>query len=368
MPDTPGASSSHPVTGAAGSTGSSAQLPFAPVNGSSDGSDAVSGVTNTGVAVRGTAQSGTGVSGESNAHGIGVLGYSQGGPALLAQADTAGVGLLALGSYDSNPPAGGIGSPLSMSGGVLPKAVTDLIQTSKGFAAIFSGKVSITDVLQAASTTLTGALTAASATLTGQLKASSVTLTGALNSATATVKGGLTAGSATITDELKAGSATLTGTLNGTAASFSGAVTATDVVLTGGGDCAEEFDLEDAQLQPGSVVVFTDNGGVAYTTAAYDRRVAGVISGAGSYRPGVILDRQAARSPRAPVALMGKVFCKVDAAFGAISVGDLLTTSPTAGCAMKATDPNRSFGAVIGKALASHAEGLGLIPMLVTLQ
>jgi hypothetical protein len=69
---------------------------------------------------------------------------------------------------------------------------------------------------------------------------------------------------------------------------------------------------------------------------------------------------------RAPVALVGKVFCKVDADFAPIAVGDLLTTSPTAGCAMRATD--RAFGAVIGKALASHADGLGLIPILVTLQ
>ena len=48
--------------------------------------------------------------------------------------------------------------------------------------------------------------------------------------------------------------------------------------------------------------------------------------------------------------LVGKVFCKVD---GAIDVGDLLTTSQTPGHAMKATDPQRAFGAVIGKALKS---------------
>jgi hypothetical protein len=93
-----------------------------------------------------------------------------------------------------------------------------------------------------------------------------------------------------------------------------------------------------------------------------------VISGAGAYRPGMILDRREAGGPRVPVALMGKVFCKVDAGFAPISVGDLLTTSPTIGAAMKATDRTRTFGAVIGKALAPHADGLGLIPMLVTLR
>ena len=65
---------------------------------------------------------------------------------------------------------------------------------------------------------------------------------------------------------------------------------------------------------------------------------------------------------------MGKVFCKVDAQFGAIEVGDLLTTSPTTGHAMRAEDPMKAFGAVIGKALRPLAEGQGLIPVLIALQ
>jgi len=69
-----------------------------------------------------------------------------------------------------------------------------------------------------------------------------------------------------------------------------------------------------------------------------------------------------------PIALMGKVYCKVDAQFAAIAVGDLLTTSPTAGHAMKADDPAKAFGAVIGKALRPLDAGLGLIPILIALQ
>jgi hypothetical protein len=71
---------------------------------------------------------------------------------------------------------------------------------------------------------------------------------------------------------------------------------------------------------------------------------------------------------RATIALVGKVYCKVDADEAPISVGDLLTTSPTCGHAMKAADPMKAFGAVIGKALAGLDEGCGLIPILVTLQ
>ena len=115
-------------------------------------------------------------------------------------------------------------------------------------------------------------------------------------------------------------------------------------------------------------MVIGGDGRLHPSTAAYDRRVAGVISGAGECKPGIILDRNPSTSPRGPVALLGKVFCKVDAAYGAIEVGDMLTTSPTPGHAMRAEDAARSFGAVIGKALGSHASGPGLIPVLVAMQ
>ena len=318
MADTPTGAISPPIPPIdpiSGGTEPSAPLPFTPLSGSAEGSDAVFGQTNIGVGVRGTARSGTGVSGESN--GIGVLGYSRGGPALLGEADALGVGLLAFGSYDSGPSQGGIGSPLSMGGGTLPPAVIALIKANAGFAAILSGKVAITGLLHGASATLTGSLNAASATLRGSLNAASATLKGALNAASAELSGAL-----------KAQSATLTGTLNGTSAVFSGAVTAADVVITAGSDCAEEFDLEDAQLEPGSVVVFTDGGRLAAAAESYDKRVAGVISGAGAYRPGVILGRQSEGGSRAPIALMGRVFCKVDADFAPIRVWRLTDDLP----------------------------------------
>jgi len=100
----------------------------------------------------------------------------------------------------------------------------------------------------------------------------------------------------------------------------------------------------------------------------YDKRVAGVISGAGDLRPRLTLDKQSPSINRLPLALVGKVCCKVDAQFDAIEVGDMLTTSRTVGHAMKATKPTKAFGAVIGKALCSIASGKGLIPILVALQ
>jgi hypothetical protein len=68
------------------------------------------------------------------------------------------------------------------------------------------------------------------------------------------------------------------------------------------------------------------------------------------------------------VALMGKVFCNVDASYESVEVGDLLTTSNTPGHAMKASDSSRAFGAVIGKALRPLREGKALVPILVALQ
>jgi hypothetical protein len=62
---------------------------------------------------------------------------------------------------------------------------------------------------------------------------------------------------------------------------------------------------------------------------------------------------------------MGKVYCKVDADLAPIVAGDLLTSSPTPGHAMRVIDRSRAYGAVVGKALSSLARGEDLIPVHV---
>ena len=69
-----------------------------------------------------------------------------------------------------------------------------------------------------------------------------------------------------------------------------------------------------------------------------------------------------------PIAMIGKVYCLADAAYGPIEAGDLLTTSPTAGHAMKVSDYDKAAGVMIGKALGSLSGGSGLIPVVVSLQ
>jgi hypothetical protein len=134
-------------------------------------------------------------------------------------------------------------------------------------------------------------------------------------------------------------------------------------------DCAEEFTVSDIDnIEPGTLMVLDEKGVLRPSTYAYDRRVAGVVSGAGNCRPALILDKQERCKDRLPIALIGKVYCKADAEHSPIGIGDLLTTSSTAGHAMKVTDPTMAFGAVIGKAMANLMSGRALIPILATLQ
>jgi hypothetical protein len=143
---------------------------------------------------------------------------------------------------------------------------------------------------------------------------------------------------------------------------------AKDVILTGN-DCAEHFDvLPDALCEPGTVMAISTGGALDQSTKSYDKRVAGVVSGAGRFRPAILLDRQSPDEERPPIALAGKVYCKVDAQYAPIEIGDLLTSSDTPGHAMKAADPAKAFGSVIGKALGPLDRGCGMIPILVTLQ
>ncbi|MCB9780196.1 MAG: hypothetical protein H6742_16635 [Alphaproteobacteria bacterium] len=150
----------------------------------------------------------------------------------------------------------------------------------------------------------------------------------------------------------------------------SGAINATGTISAAecNCDCAELFDTLAFEIEPGSVMVHDGDGRSVPCSQAYDRKAVGVVSGAGSFRPAMLLGDRADRSHTAPIALVGRVWCKADASFGAIDVGDLLTTSPTPGHAMVASDPARAFGAVVGKALSRLDAGTGMVLMLVTLQ
>lgn len=97
-----------------------------------------------------------------------------------------------------------------------------------------------------------------------------------------------------------------------------------------------------------------------------DTAVVGIVSGESD----VAFELFAPELPRpeptlgyVPVAFSGIVQCKVDAGYGPVRIGDLLTTSPTAGHAMRAMEALP--GTILGKALEPLEVGTGLIKVLV---
>ncbi|MCI1752532.1 MAG: hypothetical protein LKM36_06575 [Flavobacteriales bacterium] len=134
--------------------------------------------------------------------------------------------------------------------------------------------------------------------------------------------------------------------------------------ILGGCDINERFNSTEF-LEPGTVVIANSErpGEVCMTDKPYDQRVVGAISGANGIRPGLTLTQKGTSLDGThPVALDGRVYVRVA---GAVQVGDLLTTSSESGRAMAAKNRKKAFGAVIGKALESDADGDGLVLMLV---
>lgn len=149
--------------------------------------------------------------------------------------------------------------------------------------------------------------------------------------------------------------------------------------ITGGADLSENFDVNVAQgtakhatkPEPGFVVSIDPSkpGKLKMSTKSYDRLAVGVISGAGGVKPAMVMSHEGTIADgKYPVAVSGRVYVWVDASYGSIKPGDLLTTSRTPGHAMKASKRSHSQGAIIGKAMSGLQSGKGLVLILVTLQ
>ena len=114
-----------------------------------------------------------------------------------------------------------------------------------------------------------------------------------------------------------------------------------DARITGGADVAEPFRISEQKEIPKGALVLIDEahpGQLKLSDAAYDTRVAGIVSGAGGVQPGISLQQEGALEGGQPVALTGRACALADAAHGPIKPGDLLTTSEMPGHAMKVTD------------------------------
>jgi hypothetical protein len=140
--------------------------------------------------------------------------------------------------------------------------------------------------------------------------------------------------------------------------------------ITGGSDVAEPFQMGDQTIEKGSVVVIDEAhpGRLKRSTRAYDKRVAGIVSGANGINPGIALHQDGALDGGQNVALSGRVYVQADTSNGEIEPGDMLTSSDVPGHAMKATDWDRAHGAVIGKAMSPLHATQGTVLVLVSLQ
>ncbi len=145
-----------------------------------------------------------------------------------------------------------------------------------------------------------------------------------------------------------------------------------------GYDIAELFEASE-EVEAGDVLVLDNKEKglrLRKSLTPYEKGVVGIVSAA----PAILFEGselQIAPQPgsfikgkKPPVALNGRVICKVTNENGPIELGDLLTTSSTPGHAMKATDREKSFGTIVGKALesfegGSQGESTGVISVFV---
>lgn len=146
--------------------------------------------------------------------------------------------------------------------------------------------------------------------------------------------------------------------------------TRTTVLEITGADLAEKFPTSEKAERGMVMAIDSENPGkLCLARGAYNRGVAGIVSGANNFSVGAVLGNLPGHEDAPPIALSGRVYVWCDASSVAIEPGDLLTTSETPGHAMKALDSGRTAGAVLGKAMTRLALGeRGLVLALVSLQ
>jgi hypothetical protein len=142
---------------------------------------------------------------------------------------------------------------------------------------------------------------------------------------------------------------------------------------SGGADVAEAFEVEKGLVndyEPGDVLTVSVNNDRCATKSsrAYSTLVIGVYA----TKPGVLLTERKIddkNNNTIPVGVIGIIPTKVTTENGPISRGDILVSSSKPGYAMKGTDKDKMFGAVIGKALEDYSNPVpGKIKVLVNVK
>jgi hypothetical protein len=152
-------------------------------------------------------------------------------------------------------------------------------------------------------------------------------------------------------------------------------ITVDEIQLKGGADLAEYFDVltddgAEELIEPGTIVSIHPGfpGKLQQTTQAYDRKIAGIVSGANGIDPGMVMSQDnSIASGNHAVALTGRVYVKATDANGTIKPGDFLTSSSKPGYAMKAKNMKKAKGAIIGKAMTG-LDSEGYVLVLISMQ
>jgi|GEM_PF-1728442 len=153
-------------------------------------------------------------------------------------------------------------------------------------------------------------------------------------------------------------------------------ITVDEIRLIGGADLAEYFDVltddgAEELIEPGTIVSIHPDfpGKLQQSTQAYDKKIAGVVSGANGIDPGMVMSQDnSIASGNHPVALTGRVYVKATDANGKINPGDFLTSSSKPGYAMKAKNMKKAKGAIIGKAMTGLEVSEGYVLVLISMQ
>jgi len=139
--------------------------------------------------------------------------------------------------------------------------------------------------------------------------------------------------------------------------STTGNITAGNV-NTPSADLAEMY-VADNNYPPGTVVEFGGQHEITITTQSHSTRVAGVVS----TNPGHIMNSSQSGSHVLPIALTGRVPCRV---VGIVVKGDRLVASNQSGIAQKLDSDQYQPGCIIGKSLQDYdSEQVGTIEIAV---
>lgn len=225
--------------------------------------------------------------------------------------------------------------------------------------------VSVTGTVTAAST-VGGVITGSSASLSGNVSGGNLNVTGnivdtgALGVVTGS-NGNITldpngTGVIVVTKDIRNGQANAVGNIGSSTGYFNTVFAkATSAQYA---DLAEMY-LSDEEYAPGTVVEFGGSAEITQTTVSHSAKVAGIIS----TNPSYLMNATMEGTPALPVALVGRVPCRV---VGTIVKGDRLAASDVPGAATALDDQQYRPACIIGKALEDYdSSDIGTIEVAV---